>query len=63
LIVKSHRRRKIEELVTFLRRERAQAKPDTTFTLSVIAGTSFLAFTRFSDSAANALIGVVRLFT
>jgi hypothetical protein len=61
--VKSHRRRKIDELVTFLRRERAQAKPDTTFTLSVISGTSVLAFTRFSDSAANALIGVVRLFT
>jgi hypothetical protein len=63
LIVKSHRRRKIDELVALLRRERAQAKPDTTFTLSVISGTSVLAFTRFSDSAANALIGVVRLFT
>lgn len=61
--MKSHRRRKIDELVTFLRREAAQAKPDTTFTLSVISGTSVLAFTRFSDSAANALIGVVRLFS
>jgi hypothetical protein len=61
--VKSHRRRKVDELVTFLRRECAQAKPDTTFTLSVISGTSFLAFTRFSDSAANAVLGVVRLFT
>jgi hypothetical protein len=29
----------------------------------VISGTSVLAFTRFSDSAANALIGVVRLFS
>jgi hypothetical protein len=29
----------------------------------VISGTSVLAFTRLSDSAANALIGVVRLFT
>jgi hypothetical protein len=61
--VKSHRRRKVDELVTFLQRECAQAKPDTTFTLSVISGTSFLAFTRFSDSAANALLGVVRLFS
>jgi hypothetical protein len=61
--VKSHRRRRIDELVTFLRRECAQAKPDTTFTLSVISGTSFLAFTRFSDSAANAVLGVVRLFS
>jgi hypothetical protein len=63
LIVKTHRRQKIEELITFLWRERAQTKPDSTFTLSVISGTSVLAFTRFSDSAANAFIGVVRLFT
>lgn len=61
--MKTHRRPKIQELVTFLSRERAQTKPDSTFTLSVISGTSVLAFTRFSDSAANALIGVVRLFT
>jgi hypothetical protein len=63
LIVKTHRRQKIEELITFLWRERAQTKPDSTFTLSVISGTSVLALTRFSDSAANALIGVVRFFT
>jgi uncharacterized lipoprotein YddW (UPF0748 family) len=62
LIVKTHRRQKIEQLVAFLRHEHAQTKPDSTFTLSVISGTSFLAFTRFSDSAANALIGVVWLF-
>ena len=61
--MKNHRRQKIEELVAFLSRERAQTKPDSTFTLSVISGTSVLAFTRLSDSAANALIGVVRLFT
>ena len=61
--MKTHRRQKIEELVAFLWRECAQTKPDSTFTLSVISGTSVLAFTRFSDSAANALIGVVRLFT
>ena len=60
--MKTYRRQKTEQLVAFLRREHAQTKPDSTFTLSVISGTSFLAFTRFSDSAANALIGVVRLF-
>ena len=60
--MKTHRRQKIEQLVAFLRDEHAQTKPDSTFTLSVISGTSFLALTRFSDSAANALIGVVRLF-
>jgi hypothetical protein len=32
-------------------------------TLSVISGTSVLAFTRLSNSAANAITGVVRLFT
>jgi hypothetical protein len=52
----------IEQLVTFLSRERAQTRPDNTFTLSVISGTSVLALTRFSDSAATALTSVVRLF-
>jgi hypothetical protein len=52
-----------QELLTFLSRERAQSRPETTFTLSVISGTSLLALTRLSDSAANALVGVVRLFT
>jgi hypothetical protein len=60
--VKTHRRQKVAELATFLSRERAQTRPDNTFTLSVISGTSVLAFTRFSDSAANALISAVRLF-
>ena len=60
--MKTHRRQKIEELITFLWRERAQTKPDSTFTLSVISGTSVLAFTRFSDSAANAITGLMRLF-
>jgi hypothetical protein len=62
LIVQLHRSQKIAELITFLSREHAQTKPDTTFTLSVISGTSVLALTRFSDSAATALTGVVRLF-
>jgi hypothetical protein len=59
--VQSRKHRK--GFLAFLVRECAQSRPETTFTLSVISGTSFLAFTRFSDSAANALVGVVRLFT
>ena len=54
--------RRIERVITFLSRERAQTKPDTTVTLSVISGSSVLAFTRLSDSAASALAGLVRLF-
>jgi hypothetical protein len=56
---KKHQRK---GLVTLLSRERAQAMPEYTFTLSVISGSSVLAFTRFSDSAANAITGLVRLF-
>jgi hypothetical protein len=36
--------------------------PEYTLTLSVISGTSVLAFPRLSDGAATALTGVVRLF-
>jgi hypothetical protein len=36
--------------------------PGYAFTLSVISGSSVLAFTRLSDSAANAIAGLVRLF-
>ena len=53
--------RRIERVITFLSRERAQTKPDTTVTLSVISGSSVLAFTRLSDSAAGAIAGLVRL--
>ena len=53
--------RRIERVITFLSRERAQTKPDTTVTLSVISGTSFLAFTKLSGSADTALAGLVRL--
>ena len=60
--MKHNRRQRIAELITFLSRERAQTRPDT-LTLSVISGSSLLAFTRLSDSAGNALIGLVRLFT
>ena len=53
--------RRIERVFTFLSRERAQTKPDTTVTLSVISGTSVLAFTKVSGSAVTALTGLVRL--
>ena len=54
--------RRIERVLTFLSRERAQTKPDTTVTLSVISGSSVLAFTKLSGSAVTALTGLVRLF-
>jgi len=50
------------ELVTFLSRERAHTMPEYTFTLSVNSGTSVLALTGFSDSAANAMTGLVGWF-
>ena len=56
-----NRRHRIEEFATFLSRERAQTRPDLTMTLSLISGTSVLAFTRLSDSAAGAIAGLVRL--
>jgi hypothetical protein len=46
----------------FLSLERAQTKPENTVVLSVITGTSVLAFTRVSDGAALALTGLARLF-
>ena len=55
-------RRQIERVLAFLSRERAQTKPDNTVVLSVITGTSVLAFTRVSDSAVVALTGLARLF-
>ena len=54
--------RRIRRVITFLSRECAQTKPDTTVTLSVISGSSVLAFTKFSGSAVTALTGLVRLF-
>ena len=56
-----HERRRIGQVLTFLSRERAQTKPDNTVVLSVITGTSVLAFTRVSESAAMALTGLARL--
>jgi hypothetical protein len=57
-----HYRRRIDQVLTFLSRERAEMKPETTMTLSVISGTSVLAFTKLSANAETALAGLVRLF-
>ena len=61
--MKHHDRHRVQEFLTFLSREHAQAKPDKTVTLTVISGSSFLAFTRFSESGASAVGSLVRLFT
>jgi hypothetical protein len=53
--------RPIGRVITFLSRERAQTKPNTTVTLSVISGSSVLAFTKLSGNAETALAGLVRL--
>jgi hypothetical protein len=63
LIVKQHNRHRIHEFLTFLSREHAQTKPDKTVTLTVISGSSFLAFTRVSENGASAVSSLVRLFT
>jgi hypothetical protein len=63
LIVKQHNRHRIQEFLTFLSREHAQTKPDKTVTLTVISGSSFLAFTRVSENGASAVSSLVRLFT
>lgn len=61
--MKYYIRRRVYEFITFLSREHAQTKPDKTVTLTVISGSSFLAFTRFSENGANAVTSLVRLFT
>jgi len=61
--VKYYTRHRVYEFITFLSREHAQTKPDKTVTLTVISGSSFLAFTRFSENGANAVTSLVRLFT
>jgi len=60
--VTQHNGRQIERALAFLSREHAQAKPDNTVMLSVISGTSVLAFTKVSGSAVTALTGLARLF-
>jgi hypothetical protein len=61
--MKHHVRHRIQEFLAFLSREHAQAKPDKTVTLTVISGSSFLAFTRISENGASAVSSLVRLFT
>lgn len=61
--MKQHDRHRIQEFLTFLSREHAQTKPDKTVTLTVISGSSFLAFTRISENGASAVSSLVRLFT
>ena len=60
--MKHLRKHRIEKLIAFLARERAQAKPEYTVTLAVISGTSVLPFTGFSANAARAITSMVRLF-
>ena len=60
--MKQVQRHRVEELVTRLARERAQTMPEYAVTLSVISGSSVLAFSGLSNSAANVITGVVRLF-
>ena len=59
--MKHHRKHRIDEFLASLSRERAQTMPEYAVTLSVLSGSSLLAFTRLSDSAANAITVVVRL--
>ena len=61
--MEQHNRLRIQEFLTFLSREHAQTKPDKTVTLTVISGSSFLAFTRVSENGASAVSSLVRLFT
>ena len=57
-----NQKHRIEKLFTALPRERAQTMPEYTLTLSVISGSSLLAFTRLSESAAHAITSVGRFF-
>jgi len=52
-----------KRFLTFLSRERAQVKPDSTVTISVLSASSLLVVERFSGNAvATAITGLVRLF-
>ena len=53
---------RVKRFLAFLSRERAQVKPDSTVTLSVISASSLLALEKFSGSAVTAITGLVRLF-
>lgn len=54
---------RIKRFLTFLSRERAQMKPDSTVTLSVLSASSLLALEKFSGAAVvTAVTGLARLF-
>ena len=58
----NHESGRIKSFLTFLSRERAQVKPDSTVTLSVLSASSLLAVEKFSGNAVTAITGLVRLF-
>jgi RNase P protein component len=61
--VNHNRRHRIERLLAFLSRQHAQTRPETAMTLSVLSGSSVLAFSRLPENAvASALTRLVRLF-
>ena len=60
--MKHNRKHRTKELLANLSRERAQTMPEYAVTLSVISGSSLLAFTRLSESAAQAITSVGRFF-
>lgn len=54
---------RIKRFLAFLSRERAQLKPDSTVTLSVLSASSLLALEKFSGAAVvTAITGLARLF-
>jgi hypothetical protein len=54
---------RIKRFLAFLSRERAQMKPDSTVTLSVLSASSLLALEKFSGTAVvTAITGLARLF-
>jgi hypothetical protein len=54
---------RIKRFLAFLSRERAQMKPDSTVTLSLLSASSLLAVEKFSGTAVvTAITGLARLF-
>jgi hypothetical protein len=60
--VSRNQKHRIEKLFTTLSHERGQTMPEYTLTVSVISGSSLLAFTRLSESAAHVVTSVGRFF-
>ena len=57
-----HESGRIKRFLAFLSRERAQVKPNSTVTISVLSASSLLAFEKFSGNAVTAITGLARLF-